>query len=228
MRKDVFISFAVHITLVILILFFLPTSSNTRGYPTIYNVGLVSMPKGMGKGGGSKAPSEVSAEMKRIEEGVGLKQIMKEKEEKGKKKKSIEEEKLKEEKGEKSSGKMGEGKGGPGSGSDLKFGEGVGGAQVEGGEFAGGDYYIDIMRARISEYWKNPIRGATAVIRTTIFYEIMKDGRIKDAKIETSSGFELFDQAALRAVLSTNPLPPLPREYTGKSLGVHLEFEYSP
>ena len=131
MRKDVFISFSVHITLVILILFFSPTSSNTKGYPTIYNVGLVSMPKGMGKGGGSKAPSEVSAEMKRIEEGVGLKQIM-------------------------------------------------------------------------------------------------KDGRIKDAKIETSSGFELFDQAALRAVLSTNPLPPLPREYTGESLGVHLEFEYSP
>ena len=225
MRKDVFLSFLVHITLVFFILFFSPSSSNTKGYPTIYNVGLVSLPKGMGKGGGSKGVSEVSAEVKKVDEGVGLKQIMKE--EKGKKKKSIEEEKFKEGK-EKNSGKVGEEKGGSGVGSGLKLGEGVGGAEIEGGDFAGGDYYIDIMRARISEYWKNPIRGATAIIRATIFYKIMKDGKIKDAKIEKSSGFELFDQAALRSVLSTNPLPPLPGEYTGESLLVHLEFEYSP
>lgn len=226
MRKDLLLSFLVHITLVSLILLFSPSSSNTKGYPTVYNVGLVSFPKGGGPGGGGKGTSEVSAEMKKAEEGIGLKQLVKE--EKGKKKKAVQEQKLKEEKQKALSGKVGEGKEGSGIGSGLKLGEGVGGAEVEGGYFGGGDYYIDIMRARISEYWKNPIRGATAIIRATIFYKIMKDGKIKDAKIEKSSGFELFDQAALRAVLSTNPLPPLPGEYTGESLLVHLEFEYSP
>jgi outer membrane biosynthesis protein TonB len=33
------------------------------------------------------------------------------------------------------------------------------------------------------------------------------------------------DRAALRAVVSSSPLPPLPTEYGGSQLGVHLKFD---
>jgi hypothetical protein len=41
---------------------------------------------------------------------------------------------------------------------------------------------------------------------------------------EIASGSGLYDRAALRAVLESSPLPPLPFGYNGTYLGVHLKF----
>ena len=38
----------------------------------------------------------------------------------------------------------------------------------------------------------------------------------------STSGAEVFDEAALRAVQATSPLPPLPKSYAKDSLGIHL------
>ena len=56
-------------------------------------------------------------------------------------------------------------------------------------------------------------------------FHIERDGTISDPEIETSSGLPFVDRAALRAVLAASPLPPLPPEYGGSQLGVHLIFE---
>ena len=40
------------------------------------------------------------------------------------------------------------------------------------------------------------------------------------------SGFEFFDSSALRAVMLSDPMPPLPFGYNGDDLGVHFGFEY--
>lgn len=234
MRKDIFISLILHITLFIS-LFFLPGSARQKEYPTVYRVGLVTFPKrAVTKGAGKEGTgSQIKTESKKAEEGVALKQLKKKEEKKTKKeviKKSTKKKKNgKDKKGEVSQ-KKGNGKGKEGEDSKIK--EGVGSAEFEGlsgvGVDFGGSYYVDIMRAKIGEFWRNPIRGATSVVRTTIYFKIEKNGKIKDAIIEKSSGIELFDQAALRSVLSADPLPSLPQEYTGDILGVHLEFEYTP
>jgi TonB family protein len=57
-----------------------------------------------------------------------------------------------------------------------------------------------------------------------VYFAIDRDGTIRDAKIETPSGDGTFDRAALRAVLESSPLPPLPFGYAGTYLGVHLTF----
>lgn len=240
MRKDIFISLILHITLFIS-LFFLPGSARQKEYPTVYRVGLVTFPKrAVTKGAGKEGTgSQIKTESKKAEEGVALKQVKKKEEKKTPKKdtkKSTEkknngkDKKDGKDKNEKASEKEGDGKGKEGKDSQIK--EGVGSAEFEGlsgvGVDFGGSYYVDIMRAKIGEFWRNPIRGATSVVRTTIYFKIEKNGKIKDAIIEKSSGIELFDQAALRSVLSADPLPSLPQEYTGDILGVHLEFEYMP
>ncbi len=99
----------------------------------------------------------------------------------------------------------------------------VGAAGVTGVE---GDFpytiYLDRMNALIGRQWLRPqsVSGITA----TVSFVIERDGRVRDAKLETPSGNETFDRAALRAVLEVSPLPPLPFAYNGTYLGVHLTF----
>jgi TonB family protein len=61
---------------------------------------------------------------------------------------------------------------------------------------------------------------------TTIYFKILRDGNIVESKVEKTSGVDLFDQSAMRAIISSTPFPPLPGEFTGEYLGIHLEFEY--
>ena len=100
----------------------------------------------------------------------------------------------------------------------------VGGAGVIGLE--GGDFpytiYIDRMKTLIGSHWFRPQVGAGPT--TTVHFVIERDGTIREAKIEAESGNGTFDRAALRAVLESSPLPPLPFGYTGNYLGVHLNF----
>jgi TonB family protein len=60
---------------------------------------------------------------------------------------------------------------------------------------------------------------------TVVGFQVLRNGKIVNINIEKSSGRYLFDQAAQRAVYSANPLPPLPDEFGGEHLSVHIEFE---
>jgi periplasmic protein TonB len=84
-------------------------------------------------------------------------------------------------------------------------------------------YYIQRMLVAIGMNWFKPSQGGS--VSPVIHFRIEKDGTISDAAVERSSGLPFVDRAALRAVLSSSPLPPLPVEYAGSHLGVHLKFE---
>jgi TonB family protein len=101
----------------------------------------------------------------------------------------------------------------------------IGGSGVTGLE--GGDFpyslYIQGMHRKIGSNWfrsPNTQPGTTVVI----YFRILRDGTITDAKIETPSGNATFDRAALSAVRSSSPLNPLPFAFAGNYLGVHLTF----
>ncbi|HYC93288.1 MAG TPA: TonB family protein, partial [Thermoanaerobaculia bacterium] len=100
----------------------------------------------------------------------------------------------------------------------------IGGSGITGLE--GGDFpyslYIQGMHRKIGSNWFRPqVAGGAAVI---IYFRILRDGTITEAKVETSSGNPTFDRAALSAVRSSSPLNPLPFAYSGNYLGVHLTF----
>jgi TonB family protein len=57
-------------------------------------------------------------------------------------------------------------------------------------------------------------------------FRITRNGTLVDPMVERSSGVFVLDQNALRALVATRQLPPLPEAYTNPDLGVHIIFEY--
>ncbi len=111
------------------------------------------------------------------------------------------------------------GEGGPlGAGGNV----GIGGATFDQPDF-NYSYYIERMLVTIGTNWFKPAQmvPTSPVIR----FQILRDGTISGADVERTSGLAFVDRAALRAVLASSPLPPLPAEFAGDHLGVHLIFE---
>ncbi len=92
-------------------------------------------------------------------------------------------------------------------------------------EFA---YYLALVRNRISQVWAPPagLTSGGTPVRAVVYYRISRGGEISGIRVETSSGYEFFDRAAVRAVQLSDPLPPLPLGYGGSDLGVHFGFEF--
>ena len=103
---------------------------------------------------------------------------------------------------------------------DIAIG-GTGVTALEGGDFPY-TLYIESMKRIIGSHWLRP--PAANGITTTVYFEINRDGSIREAKNTMPSNVSTFDRAALRAVLESSPLPPLPFGYSGTYLGVHLTF----
>ena len=115
------------------------------------------------------------------------------------------------------------GEGGGGSGGPVGAGGNVG---VAGASFDSDfqfSYYVERMLVAIGMNWFKPSQAGAA--SPVVRFKIERDGTISDATVERSSGLPFVDRAALRAVVSSSPLPPLPAEYAGSQLGVHLKFE---
>jgi TonB family protein len=86
-------------------------------------------------------------------------------------------------------------------------------------------YYIATVRRKIAASWQVP-GGSSAAVHCRVYFRITRSGSIDGASVEGSSGNFLFDQAALRAVVQANPLPPLPGGFPDAYLGVHFSFAY--
>jgi len=84
-------------------------------------------------------------------------------------------------------------------------------------------HYLVLIQFRIEGNWQPPFSGIGEEI-TTVYFRISREGEIEEVKIEKSSGNFALDQAALRAVRSSNPLPPLPSGSGLETLGVHFDF----
>ncbi len=233
MKKALILSGILHVSVVLGLVAFSPATPKLQGYPTIYRVGLVSLPSGSRGGGktgeskGGEAKVTMSAKPKAEEKGVSVKEFQKTRSKKKttkvtpKKTPSTTTSKKAAADEKKPEGKITEG---DELGEQYGLGNGISAATVDGGGF-GSSYYLALVFGKIRDLWDNPVE-ASATLRVTIYFKILRDGQIIDGEVEKSSGIELFDEAARRAILTGAPFPPLPTEYTGEYLGIHLEFEY--
>lgn len=89
-------------------------------------------------------------------------------------------------------------------------------------------YYLILVRNKISANWTPPAGVATGgrPVRTVVYFRIGRRGDITATRIETGSGMEFFDRSTVRAVMLSDPLPPLPVSYGGSELGVHFGFDW--
>jgi TonB family protein len=90
-------------------------------------------------------------------------------------------------------------------------------------------YYLLLVRNRIAQSWSPPAGLATGgqPVRAVVYFRIARDGSLSGIRLETPSRVEFFDRSATRAVMISDPLPPLPLGFAGGSLGVHFGFEYA-
>ena len=88
-------------------------------------------------------------------------------------------------------------------------------------------YYLSLIRYRIQENWHPPVQSTDWGRRMTavVGFRVLRDGQVADVNLELSSKRFLFDQAAQRAIRAMGNLPPLPDEFAGDYLNVHIEFE---
>jgi TonB family protein len=71
--------------------------------------------------------------------------------------------------------------------------------------------YVAIVREKIEQNWNPPPSSKNA--KAKVLFKILRSGRAEDPKLKESSGQFYFDQAAIRAILMSNPFPPLPEGF---------------
>jgi colicin import membrane protein len=71
--------------------------------------------------------------------------------------------------------------------------------------------YLAIIREKIEQNWNPP--PSVESMKVKVLFTILRSGRVGNAKLERSSGNFYFDQAAMRAILSSSPFPPLPEGF---------------
>jgi TolA protein len=85
-------------------------------------------------------------------------------------------------------------------------------------------YFLAAIERRVSENWFSAVSEGGTGLTCVVYFKLMRDGSVSDTRIETSSGNAYFDRAAVRAVKSGAPFPPLPRAFTDAFLGIHFTF----
>jgi protein TonB len=102
----------------------------------------------------------------------------------------------------------------------LAFGEGNFGDRF--------GWYVDAVRNRISSNWLLSTISPNLLTapRVYVHFDILRDGNITNVEVTQSSGIPEVDRSALRAVLASNPVGPLPPGYSGDKVSVEFYFDF--
>jgi TonB family protein len=85
-------------------------------------------------------------------------------------------------------------------------------------------YFLSGVERKVSENWFSAVAEGAVGLTSVVYFRLMRDGSVGDVRVEKSSGNAYFDRAAVRAVKSAVPFPPLPRAFPGEFLGIHFTF----
>jgi protein TonB len=89
-------------------------------------------------------------------------------------------------------------------------------------------WYIEALQRRIGEAWQRELMQVDLRIRTAprtvVFFEIQRDGSLRNIRVAQSSGNSSVDYAALRAVTNSNPVPALPSDVGKSSVSTEVSF----
>lgn len=88
--------------------------------------------------------------------------------------------------------------------------------------------YYDQIRKKVAHHQSYPrvarMQGLQG--KVLVSFLLSKEGLIIESKVETSSGYEILDRAALEAVRSAQPYPPFPASFPPQPLCVEISLVY--
>lgn len=89
-------------------------------------------------------------------------------------------------------------------------------------------WYVEAVRSRVSGNWllSTIDPNLTSAPRVYVSFDIQRDGTITNVKVAQSSGNPDVDRSAERAVIASNPLGPLPSDYSGSQVSVSCYFDF--
>lgn len=102
----------------------------------------------------------------------------------------------------------------------MSFGDGNFGARY--------GWYVAAVRNRISSNWLLSTISPRILTAPRVYltFDILGDGTVTNVQVTQSSGIPEVDRSALRAVLASNPLAPLPPDYVGGKVSVEFYFDF--
>jgi protein TonB len=103
------------------------------------------------------------------------------------------------------------GGGGVGSGSASPFGNRFG-------------YYEQLIRDKVARNWRSQDLDSSVKNPVVVLFDILRTGTVQNVRISRSSGNFAADQAAQRAIVMSNPFPPLPAQYERDSATIEFVF----
>jgi len=97
------------------------------------------------------------------------------------------------------------------------------------GSDAAGDWYLAAVQQKVWLIWTRQIKSGFSQ-PITVSLTILADGSLEDGsvRIVQSSGVQLLDNAALRAVYSAAPFGPLPKIYGTNRITIQALFQPTP
>ena len=120
---------------------------------------------------------------------------------------------------------------GPAPGAGISFGSSAGfdasGVPTLGSSAFPYDYYRSTLMTLLQSNWRRPVLTDSLAepLRCGIGFTILKSGVVKDAHVADPSGNAGLDRSALRAVIDSNPLPPLPFQYGHDAVSAVVYFK---
>jgi colicin import membrane protein len=111
---------------------------------------------------------------------------------------------------------------GPGSGSGGLSGSGGGGPRT----LEAIKIYQAEIQYQIQKNWafSQQLAGQSRDLEAVLAIKILRNGEIEDIWFDQHSGNTYLDDSAYRALVKSNPLPPLPVEYIGSYYKIGLIF----
>jgi TonB family protein len=88
--------------------------------------------------------------------------------------------------------------------------------------------YAGIIKGGIIKHWKYPEKAKETLIegKLMVLFSLARQGNLTQIEIITSSGYEILDEEALRAVGAAAPFPAFPEHITVSRLNVKANFNY--
>jgi TonB family protein len=90
-------------------------------------------------------------------------------------------------------------------------------------------WYIRQVEQRVGQNWlQTSLGNLNQRVEAIATFVVRANGQIVNIELEKRSGVRSVDLAVQRAIQATNPLPPLPLEFRGRSVRFQAVFEYPP
>ncbi|HKQ62604.1 MAG TPA: energy transducer TonB, partial [Candidatus Polarisedimenticolaceae bacterium] len=91
-----------------------------------------------------------------------------------------------------------------------------------------GWYSSSVTNALFAQWQRPMLEGQEQPLEVRVGFTILRDGSVRDLRVETTSGVPALDRSALRAVTDAAPLPPLPKNWPEPTLAAVYVFRLLP